>query len=97
VITQTVTVVSIDKYALSSSSLYPNPNFGLFQIVGLPMDGGEISIEISSSTGAVVMLTKVEAGAETKEIDMRGFAPGVYQVRMTNQNGVAVKPFVLRN
>jgi hypothetical protein len=92
-----VTVQSIDQFGMGSVSLYPNPNTGLFQIIGLPVDGGDILVEVMSTTGAVVYRATVEQGNDVKEVDMRGYGPGVYQVRMTNNKGFGVMPFVLRN
>lgn len=98
--TQTIIVsgIGIDEYGFGNISLYPNPNDGYFTLSGLLSFGDDAKIEVITMTGTVVYSEKIVAnGSETFVIDLRGYAPGVYQVRVSSKAGVGTKPFVLRN
>ncbi len=90
--------IGIDEFGIGDISLYPNPNDGYFTISGLTNFGSNAKIEVLNMTGAIIYSKPIIANSsETFVLDLRGYAPGVYQVRVSSEKGVGVKPFVLRN
>jgi len=90
--------IGIDEFGFGNISLYPNPNDGYFTLSGLTAFGSDAKIEVVTMTGTVVYSKNVVAnGSETFTIDLRGYAPGVYQVRVSSKEGVGTKPFIIRN
>jgi len=97
-LTAVVQGIGIDEFGIGNISLYPNPNDGYFTITGLTNYGSDATIEVVNMTGAIIYRQKIVANSsESFVIDLRGYAPGVYQVRVSSEKGVGVKPFVLRN
>ena len=97
-ITVTVTGIGLDKYGLSDFKLYPNPNNGKFVVENIANTGGDVTIEVVNLTGVILYTNVIKPGTNgSHEIDLRGYAPGMYQVRVSNSAGTGVKPFVLRN
>ena len=98
----TVTIVvqgiGIDEHGFGNIGLYPNPNDGYFTVTGLAEFGNDATIEVVTVTGTVVYTEDIIAnGSEGFTIDMRGYAPGVYYVRVSSEKGIGTKPFVIRD
>jgi hypothetical protein len=92
-----ISTIDVEEFGMSNFELYPNPNNGKFRLNGTLDVGGEIQVEVLSMTGAAVYSKTVNTGQEIDlEIDLRGKASGMYQVRLISAKGVGVKPFVLR-
>jgi hypothetical protein len=90
--------IGLDEFGFGDISLYPNPNDGYFTISGLTEFGNDATLEVVTVTGTVVYNENIVAnGSESFTIDVRGFAPGVYYVRVSSDKGVGSKPFVIRD
>jgi hypothetical protein len=93
-----ITDFGVDKYGLGDFGLYPNPSDGRFIVDNLPNTDGKVTVEVINLTGVVIYKNEVLPGANNNlEIDLRGYAPGMYQVRVSNNAGSGTKGFVLRN
>lgn len=90
--------ISVGEFGLSNFSLYPNPNDGVFTITGFGDFGKRATVEVINTIGMVIYTkTFSPSSQQTLDIDLRGMAPGLYQLRIRNERGVGVKPFVIRN
>jgi hypothetical protein len=90
--------INIDEFGLGDFSLYPNPNDGVFTVDGMNNFGDRATLEVINSIGMVIYVKTFNASSQqTLDIDLRGMAPGLYQLRIRNERGVGVKPFVIRN
>jgi len=66
--------------------LYPNLNDEYFTISELTNYGSDATIEVVNMTGAVIYRQKIVANSsETFVIDLRGYAPGIYQERVSSE------------
>jgi uncharacterized repeat protein (TIGR03803 family) len=76
-----------DKSKESNINLYPNPANNYITITGLSDIN---SIEIYNSKGQIM---KSESH-KTNQIDVSGFNPGIYIIRVKTEKGIEVKKFV---
>lgn len=90
--------IGIDEFGTGNIALYPNPNDGYFTVSGITAFGNEATLEVISVTGVVMYREVIVANAnENLILDLRGYAPGVYHLRVSSKNGVGVKPFVIKD
>jgi PKD repeat protein len=79
-------------------TLYPNPNDGKFSLTLNASGNHEVDIVIYNSTGIEVYAengVKV-SGKVTKNIDLPNLSKGVYNLKVTGENGSAVRKFVIQ-
>ena len=69
-------------------SIYPNPGNGLFTIEGI--SDNYRTAEIYNALGKVVMTFNVNN--TTERIDLSGYAPGIYLLRMKGNDGMVSEP-----
>lgn len=82
--------VSLDK----AVNVYPNPTSGKVNIGYTLTNNQPLTIEVTNMSGAVVEKKVVNGGFGTAELNLFDLAPGVYQVRMTNNGESTVKKLV---
>ncbi len=83
--------VGIDEqFAFAGMTIYPNPNAGVFTFTAADQACNEMTIEIVTVEGQVIQSNKFSnvQGNFTQEIDMSGFANGVYIMRVTTDGAV---------
>lgn len=70
-------------------SVYPNPSSGIFTI-DVPLEGNnESSLQVLNSLGQPVLVSaENSSGTIRKEIDLSGYASGIYYVILTSGNDV---------
>jgi hypothetical protein len=88
-ITFTTEGVGIADYELATS-LYPNPNTGLFTITNARYNMD--NVKVYDAYGK--LLKNVEVNGNTTVIDATSLANGVYFVRINTEKGVVTKSFV---
>ena len=93
-----VTVVGIEvESAGISIDVYPNPNRGVFTLE-IQVEGvQDIEVTITNIVGQEVLLEKLTQihGLYQKEIDLKGYSPGVYTLQVRTENGEVNKRIVV--
>jgi hypothetical protein len=84
--------LGMDKNEINGARVWPNPATGLIYVENLYPD---TQVEVISMTGTVVYEGDLP-DENTAQIDVSGFPPGVYFVRMTNRRTVSVGKFLKR-
>ena len=80
-----VDVVSIDENGVNGMMIYPNPTNGKLNITAEYMT----RISITNTLGQTIYDQEVDS--DNQVIDMTQYEAGVYMVRITTENGVAVE------
>ena len=78
-------------------SIYPNPGKGLFNVsLDLPAKG-EVEVKIFDLTGKIVYVNKLPGGRNTLDfqIDLSGYAQGIYQLHMKTDKRIFNKPLII--
>lgn len=78
-----------EQQPFASSSIYPNPSDGIFNIIPV---SGNTTIEVSNLLGTTVLKTQVTTPSI---VDMRGQPKGVYVVRIISGNGLVTNGKIL--
>jgi hypothetical protein len=87
-----VSPTGIPGSSFSEIQIYPNPSDGVFWVKG----ASEFSeIEISNALGALLLKYPVKSQTQIK-IDLSEYEVGVYQVKVTGENGMVVRKVVKR-
>jgi len=79
-------------------TLYPNPNNGKFTLTLNAEGNQDVNLMIYNSTGAEVYSAngvKI-SGKTTKNIDLSGLSAGIYNLKVSGENGSVVKKFVIQ-
>jgi hypothetical protein len=72
-----------------SVNLYPNPNNGAFTLVVSTPVASELNIEVFGTDGRVVYTNRANSSGQfTTQVNLEGFANGIYFVRVTGENGL---------
>ncbi|MCU0434168.1 MAG: T9SS type A sorting domain-containing protein [Bacteroidia bacterium] len=72
-----------------SVNLYPNPNNGMFTLVIYTPAASELNIEVFGTDGRAVFNNRVNSSGQfTTQVNLEGFANGIYFVRVTGENGL---------
>ena len=70
-------------------NLYPNPNSGAFTLVVNTPVASELNIEVFGTDGRMVFTNRVNSSGQfTTQVNLEGFANGIYFVRVTGENGL---------
>ncbi len=85
--------VGMPTLTSSQIVLYPNPANESLQISLKESEGVGITLGIYSLDGKQLMETEMIA-TETLNVSLDGWAPGIYQVRISSANGTEQMPFV---
>ncbi len=78
------------KYAIDYA-VYPNPAKNQLTLAGLTTSQLNKTVRIYSTMGTLVYETTVKAGMEQYNINLEGFASGIYCVIISNTDGQVVK------
>ncbi len=76
-------------------SLYPNPNKGVFTL-DLQVPGTAFNMQILTINGQLIAEESIEASGFTKEYDLSHLAPGVYYIRIHNQDMAKTKKLIIK-
>ena len=82
---------------LATLLIQPNPNNGKFQLTAKVAKRQICTLEIISSTGAIVYQEEglVVDGNFSKEVDITGTSTGVYMVILRNSDNQVIRKMVL--
>lgn len=84
-------ITGIEELNLANSiSIYPNPTNGVFTIESENMQ----SFEITSISGEIIK-TITQNNSNKTDIDLKGYAAGIYFVKITTDKGNATKKLIL--
>jgi hypothetical protein len=78
-------------------SIYPNPGKGLFNVsLDLPAKG-EVEVKIFDLTGKIVFVNKIPGEKNTLDfqIDLSGYAQGIYQLHLKTDKRIFNKPLII--
>lgn len=75
----------------NSVSIFPNPSTGIINITSAT----DANISVCDVTGKNVMLETVANAGKTQQIDLAGFANGVYIVKIQSNDFITIKKVVL--
>ncbi|MCI5055978.1 MAG: T9SS type A sorting domain-containing protein [Flavobacteriales bacterium] len=92
------TVSGIDSYELAGYfELYPNPTTGIVNIEYALDHEGTVDLTISNVLGQTVFTTSLGnmSRLTTKTLDLSGFEKGVYNIKLSSENGEIVKKVIL--
>jgi hypothetical protein len=82
---------------LYNLNIYPNPGEGLFNVsLDLPAKG-EVEIKIFDLTGKIVYVNKIPGEKNTLnfQIDLSGYAQGIYQLHLKTDKRIFNKPLII--
>lgn len=87
-ISSAVLVDAIPDVEVSSFSIYPNPNAGLFSISFTGEQHSDYQLDIIAADGKVVQTEMLRdfSGQYRKDFDLSEYGPGMYMVRITHNN-----------
>lgn len=82
-------LVAVQEKVQSEMKLWPNPTSGGFNLSMEELAAGKLSVEVFSSSGALVVRQSVDwiGGDLLRQYDASLWAPGIYFVRLGNENG----------
>ncbi len=80
-----------DIFSKSNISIYPNPANDLIFIEN---HNNELRIEISNSVGQIVYKTQLNTSETIRQIDISGFAKGIYFLKVQNEENISVQKFI---
>ena len=87
--------VNIIDNTNSAISVYPNPNNGKFSVVFNNIEG-KVTYGIYDAKGSVVITEEVYTSGNTvRDFDLK-LVPGVYYIKMTNDNNTFVEKIVIQ-
>lgn len=84
--------VGLDELLNNSFTIHPNPSNGIFNVTVSNFES-DMSMEIISETGQVVKKSAISS--EITSVDIHNVLPGAYFVKISSNNGVAVKSIVI--
>ena len=74
-----------------SSTIYPNPSDGIFNVTINNIKNENIKVEVLNSLGQIVFEDNKNAINNKFYIDIRNFAKGIYQLRITSPKDVLIR------
>ena len=90
--------ISIDEFSVADVNLYPNPNNGVFQLYMNGLSGDDFRLDIVDPLGKLVYRKEFNNvwGVFNNEIDLEGFAQGLYLLTITSDEKSISKRFTIR-
>ena len=88
-----VQLTGIDALSSGRLLLYPNPASESLNVEYTP--GTYKVLKVVDIAGSVVYITEISAGESKFELDVSGFAPGIYMVNLTGNQRVSKARFVV--
>jgi hypothetical protein len=91
-------VSSVDSYELAGYfEVYPNPTSGIINIEYALESEGNVDLTLTNVLGQTVFATSLGNMSKltTKTLDLRGFEKGVYNIKLSGQNGEVMKKVIL--
>jgi len=79
-----------------SIGIYPNPNSGMFVLEIEMKSKTELQIQLTNITGQIIYSESVVASFYKKDIDLSGYAKGVYALKVVGDGGVVCRKVVYR-
>ena len=88
--------VALSESFISSISVYPNPNTGMFRLSGSIASKGGITIDVVNLLGEriAVVFEGVSNPSLNQDVDISNFANGVYFVRVVSTEGTVLKKVI---
>jgi len=86
-----------DSDIKNTIAVYPNPNTGVFTLEIQVEEMQDIDVRITNVIGQEVLsekLTQIK-GAYQKEIDLKGYSPGVYTLQLVTSKGIVDKRIII--
>ena len=89
--------LAIDKLMMENIQIHPNPNKGMFDIQ-IPNCPGELTIEITNASGMTIHTEKLNTAQSniSHPINLSHVPAGIYFVRISNGNSIAMKKVVIQ-
>ncbi len=98
--TSSVTVAAFsgieDAIGLFSTSIYPNPSTGIFNISGNIEYSGDLKIELINAIGGVVYLRTLHVDNQINSSIEVNVAPGTYLVKITAGDHTVAKQLIIK-
>lgn len=88
-----LTVLGVEDFSLSASSVYPNPSNGEFLV---KTKTSLQKINIYTQTGAFVKTVSVEDSSEAVEVNVKGVQKGIYLIELVNENEKSWKKVIIK-
>ena len=89
------TALAVNEYDLNPVSIYPNPSTNVFNISWV--QGAEVSLSVYDITGkSVLKKKKINATDRYYELDMTGYAQGVYFAKINIGDQQITKKLLLK-
>ncbi len=88
-----------NESTLASAKIYPNPTSEDAAIAFHSTDAQPVTVQVINTLGAVVHSSEVndiEIGRNVYELSTKGFANGIYSVRVSSSNGWVSKKFSIQ-
>ena len=94
-VTNTIGITNVDDQ--QNTTVYPNPSNGRFTIEVQSTGVQDIDVVITNVVGQQVLLEKLTQinGTYQKEIDLKGYSPGVYTLQLRTDDGEVNKRIVI--
>jgi hypothetical protein len=93
------TISSVNPLQTPPSGLrvQPNPSSDVFLVSSLRAVEGESQLQLFSTDGRLVWQRSVQnlAEGQTITVDVNGFAPGIYMLRLDNPFGAVVEKVIV--
>ncbi|NVK28052.1 MAG: PKD domain-containing protein [Flavobacteriia bacterium] len=82
-----VSGISVEEEIAQSLRVYPNPSSGVFHIASDNVDWSEVTLNLTSMSGELLIHERAEANAPIQQMDIAQLPPGVYMLRITSERG----------
>ena len=76
--------------------LYPNPSSGMFVVEIELKAKTDLLIQLTNITGQIIYSESVNASSYKKDIDLSGYAKGVYALKVVSDGGVVTRKVVYK-
>lgn len=92
---QTVTSISTENYSIGQEELnvYPNPSTNVFNVELRLVKAQAVYLRVLSPTGQAIRDELAESSSDKlhKQIDLSGYAKGIYLLQIQTENGIATR------
>jgi len=95
-IIEDITSIRNNFKANYETKIYPNPNSGMFTVeIDLKVKT-DLLIQLINITGQIIYTESVNASSYKKDIDLSGYAKGVYALKVVSDGGMVCRKVVYR-